>query len=97
VSKRVSLCKAAPDDESARLADHAKQIQQARTTPDDEKYVVVTVNIPLGLIAAMREAAGRRQLRQAREHPKGKGGRASVSAIITEILLRHRDEIEGIG
>jgi hypothetical protein len=61
------------------------------------KSVVVSVNLPLDLLADMREAADRRALRQAREHPKGRGGRPSVSAIITEILQRHREEIEGIG
>ena len=66
----------------------------AEAKTDDEKYSVVTVNLPLSLVAAMREAADRRALRLAREHPKGRGGRPSVSAIVVEILQRHRHEID---
>jgi hypothetical protein len=97
VSKRISL--RASTDETARLADQARQIQQghhASSAPDDDKTSVISINIPLGLVADMRAAADRRALRLAKEHPKGRGGRPSVSAIVTEILLRHRDEIEGI-
>jgi hypothetical protein len=98
VSKRVPL--GASTDETARLADQARQIQQghqASAAPGDTKTSVISINIPLALVADMRAAADRRALRLAKEHPKGRGGRPSVSAIVTEILLRHRDEIEGIG
>jgi hypothetical protein len=42
----------------------AHQIQhRASATPDDEKRAVVSVNIPLSSVAAMREAADRQRHR----------------------------------
>jgi hypothetical protein len=76
------------------VAEYSPPEPAVETRADKEKHTIVTVNIPLDLVAAMREAADRRALRLAREHPKGRGGRPSVSAIVVEILQRHRHEID---
>jgi hypothetical protein len=99
--ERIGLGAIASDhtSETARLAETARQIErhsQASPATDDDKAVVISVNLPLALLSAMREAADRRALRLAREHPRGRGGRPSVSAIVVDILQRHRDEIDGI-
>ena len=53
------------------VAEHSPPEPAVETKADKEKHTIVTVNIPLELVAAMREAADRRALRLAREHPKG--------------------------
>ena len=58
----------------------------AATPPADIDMRVTSIHIPRSLLRLLRMAAADRADRQ--------GGRPSVSAVIVDVLERHRDEIE---
>ena len=64
----------------------AKPAEVPTARPDDAEMRVTSIHIPRDLLRLLRIAAAIRADRQ--------GGRPSVSAVIVDVLERHRDEIE---
>jgi hypothetical protein len=99
-SLRASLPPVA--DEAAEAAAQAHEMLRrqspATTTAEmvtpENAMTTSTIHLPVELLVALRAAANRRADRKMREDPRGRGGRPSVSEIVVELLMRHRDELD---
>lgn len=103
-SLRSSMPPAA--DEAAQAAAQAQEMlrrQNAQARPEEAPLdrpaapmTTSTIHLPVELLGALRAAANRRADRKMRDDPRGRGGRPSVSEIVVEMLMRHREELDGI-
>jgi hypothetical protein len=53
-----------------------------------------TINLPIELLEALQDTALNRARNKRRASAKGRGGRASVSAIVVEVLEKYRKQWE---
>ena len=107
-SPRPSLRSSIPPDvgEAAQAAAQAQEMlrrQNAQARPGEASsdrpaapMTTSTIHLPVELLGALRAAANRRADRKMRDDPRGRGGRPSVSEIVVELLLRHRDELDAL-
>jgi hypothetical protein len=93
-----------PSDEATQAAAAAWEIQRQQerpgvTDPNGESGVMTTstIHIPAELLNALRAAANRRSMRRITGRlDDRKNTRPSVSEIVVEMLLRHRDELDAM-
>ena len=88
-----------PASEATQAAAAAKELQrrQQDQASNDESAVMTTstIHIPAELLNALRAAANRRSMRRITGRlDDRKNTRPSVSEIVVELLIRHRDELE---
>jgi hypothetical protein len=92
-------------DEAAEAAAQAQEMLRRQSAPlamantgvpDQVAMTTSTIHLPVELLGALRAAANRRADRKMRDNPRGRGGRPSVSEIVVELLIRHRDELESM-
>lgn len=107
-SSRPSLRSSMPPvvEEAAQAAAQAQEMlrrQSAQTRPGEASsdrqagpMTTSTIHLPVELLGALRAAANRRADRKMRDDPRGRGGRPSVSEIVVELLMRHRDELDAL-
>jgi hypothetical protein len=95
--RRAGIGNALPTDDRGALTAQARALgRRAAPGTDGEPYGTTSIHMPLALLAALRDVPNRRANRKARENPKGRGGRPSVSEIMVELLERHTDELAGM-
>ena len=90
-----------PTGEATQAAAAAKELQRRQQDQpgNDESAVMTTstIHIPAELLNALRAAANRRSMRRITGRlDDRKNTRPSVSEIVVEMLIRHRDELDAM-
>jgi hypothetical protein len=87
-----------PVSEAAQAAVTARELHRQQDQPVNGESVVMTtstIHMPAELLNALRSAANRRSMRRITGRLEDrKNTRPSVSEIVVEMLIRHRDELD---
>ncbi len=86
-----------PASEAIQAAATAKELQRQQDQASNDESTIMTtstIHIPAELLNALRAAANRRSMRRITGRlDDRKNTRPSVSEIVVELLIRHRDEL----